>query len=72
MWPYVTVRSFGTAERRINRIVSVTSVSRIPCTRRPSSSENIFIHTVGYLSILTSSQNSRDFPVSLLMIDPAK
>ena len=72
MRPYVTVQHVGTVERRMNRIVFVPGIYRITCTRRPISSANIFIHNVQYLSILMSSQNSRDFPVSLLMINPEK
>ena len=72
MWLYVAVRPFGTVEQQMNRIVSVPGMSRIPYARRPSSSEKLFIHTVLYLSIFMSSQNSRDFPVLSLMIDPEK
>ena len=70
--PYVTMRHFGTAERQMNRILSVTGMSQIPYARRRSSQEKLLIHTVWYLFIFMSSQNSRVFPVSSLMIDPAK
>ena len=72
MRPYVTVHPFGTTERRMNQILSVPGMYKVPCASRPSSSVNIFIHNLQYLAILISSIFLSYFPVSSLVIDSAE
>ena len=64
MRSYVTVRSFGTAFRLMNRIVFVPLIFSFPCANCCNSFANDADHTFLCFSLLIRCRYSSSFPVS--------